>query len=142
MKALIVCDSQRVREPRRVAETMAGALGAEVVTPHEARRIELADYVVVGFGSGIYAMNLYSDLRQFVEALPKVESKRAFFFLTSASSTPRTASRCCARSPGGRRQSTRLIRLAAPSDQRRDDRPVTEYIPGERLPERRRALQH
>jgi flavodoxin len=89
MKTLIVCDSRAYGNTRRVAEAMAGALGAEVVTPQEARRIELADYDLVGFGSGIYARNLYSDLRQLVETLPRVEAKRAFVFLTSASSEPR-----------------------------------------------------
>lgn len=89
MNALIVCDSRAYGNTRKVAEAMADALGAEVVTPHEARRIELANYDIAGFGSGIYAMNFYADLRQLVEALPKVGNKRAFIFLTSASSEPR-----------------------------------------------------
>ncbi len=86
MKALIVCDSRAYGNTRKVAETMAAVLDAEVVTPHEARSIVFADYDLVGFGSGIYAMNFYSDLRQLVGTLPKVEGRRAFIFLTSASS--------------------------------------------------------
>jgi flavodoxin len=86
MKALVVCESRAYGNTRKVAEAIASALGAEVVTPQEARRIELGAYDLVGFGSGIYAMNFYTDLRRFVEALPKMDGKQAFVFLTSASS--------------------------------------------------------
>ena len=86
MDALIVCASRAYGNTRKIAEAMASALVAEVVTPEEARRIKIEDYDLVGFGSGIYAMNFYSDLRRFVEMLPKVEGRKAFLFLTSASS--------------------------------------------------------
>jgi flavodoxin len=86
LKTLVVCESRAYGNTRKVAETIAAVLGAEVVTPSEARQTEVADYDLVGFGSGIYAMNFYSDLRHFVEALDKVAGKRAFVFLTSASS--------------------------------------------------------
>jgi flavodoxin len=86
MKTLIVCESRAYGNTRKVAETMAPVLDAEVMTPREAQQTEMADYDLVGFGSGIYAMNFYVDLRRFVEALDKVDGKRAFVFLTSASS--------------------------------------------------------
>jgi flavodoxin len=86
MNGLVVCDSRAYGNTRKVAEAIAGALDAEVVTPQEARRTEIGDYDLNGFGSGIYAMNFYSDLRRFVEELPKVDGKKAFLFLTSASS--------------------------------------------------------
>jgi flavodoxin len=86
MKALVVCESPAYGNTRKVAGAIASALDAEVVTPQEARRIELGAYDLVGFGSGIYAMNFYADLRRFVEALPQTDGKQAFVFLTSASS--------------------------------------------------------
>jgi flavodoxin len=86
MKTLIVCESHAYGNTRRVAETIAAVLGAEVVAPRDAQPAEVADYDLVGFGSGIYAMNFYAELRRFVQALQTVDGKRAFVFLTSASS--------------------------------------------------------
>jgi flavodoxin len=86
LKALVVCESRAYGNTRKVAETIAAVLGAEVVTPREAKRKEVAGHDLVGFGSGIYAMNFYSDLRHFIEGLSEVDGKRAFVFLTSASS--------------------------------------------------------
>jgi flavodoxin len=86
MKTLVVCDSRAYGNTRKIAEAMASALSAEVVTPEEARRREIGAYDLVGFGSGIYLMDFYPELRQFVEALPNTDGKKAFLFLTSAAS--------------------------------------------------------
>jgi flavodoxin len=89
MKTLVVCDSRAYGNTRRVAEALAAVLDADVAAPHAVRPDEIAGYDLVGFGSGIYAMNFYRDLLELVAALPKVEGKRAFVFLTSASSERR-----------------------------------------------------
>ena len=86
MKTLVVCDSHAYGNTGKVARAMADTLDARVVAPHQATPEEIADYDLVGFGSGIYAMNFYRDLRELVSALPTVVGKKAFVFLTSASS--------------------------------------------------------
>lgn len=85
MKTLVVCDSRAYGNTQKVAEALAGVLEADVVAPGAVRPDEIPDYDLVGFGSGIYAMNFYRELRELVAALPDVEGKQAFLFLTSAS---------------------------------------------------------
>ncbi|MET9952511.1 flavodoxin family protein [Streptomyces sp. NPDC006339] len=82
MKAVIVCVSVSHGNTRLVADAMAPALGAEVVTPEEADPVELAGADLVGFGSGIFSGRFHPRLTEFVRALPAGRGK-AFLFATS-----------------------------------------------------------
>ncbi|MFF2084126.1 flavodoxin family protein [Nocardia sp. NPDC058176] len=88
MKVVIVCKSVSHGNTQRVAEAMAGVLDARIVTPDQVRPGELADYDLVGFGSGIYNMNFHRDLRKFVAALPGQQRGRAFVFSSSGFPEP------------------------------------------------------
>ncbi|MFT3901133.1 MAG: flavodoxin domain-containing protein [Gordonia sp. (in: high G+C Gram-positive bacteria)] len=83
-KALLICVSVSQGNTRRVADAMAPVLGAAVVAPEDVSVAELADYDLVGFGSGIYNQRLHARLRDFVAAIPDgAASGRAFVFGSS-----------------------------------------------------------
>lgn len=82
MKAVIVCASVSHGNTRRVADSMAQALGAKVVSPERADPAELAGADLVGFGSGVFYSRLHPRLTDFVKALP-ARRGRAFVFATS-----------------------------------------------------------
>lgn len=83
MRALLVCVSVSHGNTRRVADAMAGVLGAEVRTPAEVDPDELGGYDLVGFGSGVFGFAPHPDLGAFVDRLPPVDGVRAFVFATS-----------------------------------------------------------
>ena len=82
MKAVIVCASVSHGNTRRVADSMAQVLGANVVSPEQADLAELAGADLVGFGSGVFFQRLHPRLTDFVKALP-TRRGRAFVFATS-----------------------------------------------------------
>lgn len=82
MKTLIVCMSVSHGNTRKVADAIAGELGATVVAPDEIDPSALSDRDLVGFGSGLFNMDFHPRLRQFVAGLPRVEGKEAFLFST------------------------------------------------------------
>ncbi|QKT08501.1 flavodoxin [Gordonia sp. X0973] len=82
--ALLICVSVSHGNTRRVADAMAGILDARIVEPEEVTVADLADYDLVGFGSGIFYQRFHERLRGFVEDLPPLGlSGRAFVFGTS-----------------------------------------------------------
>lgn len=83
-RALVICVSVSHGNTAKVARAIAEVLGAEVRAPEDVDPASLADYDVVGFGSGIYYGTHHSRLRGFLEALPPVTGRhRAFVFTTS-----------------------------------------------------------
>ncbi|MFF6982345.1 flavodoxin family protein [Streptomyces sp. NPDC008343] len=82
MQTVIVCASVSHGNTRRVADSMAEVLGAEVVAPEQADLAELAGADLVGFGSGVFHGRLHPRLTEFVRALPAGRG-RAFVFATS-----------------------------------------------------------
>lgn len=82
MKTVIVCASVSHGNTRRVAESMARVLGAEVVSPEEADPAEFAAADLVGFGSGVFYGRLHPRLTDFAKALPRGRGS-AFVFATS-----------------------------------------------------------
>lgn len=88
MKAVIVCVSVSHGNTLRIAEAMARALGAKVVSPEEADPRELSTADLVEFGSGVFYGKLHPRLTDFVKALPAGRlpgrrDARAFVFATS-----------------------------------------------------------
>jgi flavodoxin len=83
MSALIVCSSRAHGNTAKVAHAMAGVLGAEVVEPWAIEPCRVAEYDLVGFGSGIYAMSFDHELRRFVASIPTVQDGAAFVFATA-----------------------------------------------------------
>ncbi|MGO1057449.1 flavodoxin family protein [Crossiella sp. CA198] len=83
MQAIIVCTSVSHGNTRRVAEAMGQVLDARVVAPDQVDPAALADYDLVGFGSGIFLGSFHPRLREFVQALPARRRRHAFVFATS-----------------------------------------------------------
>ena len=88
MSALIVCASVANGNTRRVADAMAAVLGADVVKPEDVDVNRLAEYDLVGFGSGIYMMSFHGSIRDLVRRLPAGDGRHAFVFCTSGSAEP------------------------------------------------------
>lgn len=88
MKVVIVCVSVSHGNTERVAEVMAGVLGARVVSPEEIGPGDLDSCDLVGFGSGIFGMDFHPRLLRFVEALPGEQRRKAFVFTTSGLPEP------------------------------------------------------
>lgn len=83
MKTLIVCVSVSHGNTRRVAEAMGEVLEATIMEPEQVRVSDLAEYDLVGFGSGIFNQRFHPRLRNFVRALPKASRGKAFVYATS-----------------------------------------------------------
>ncbi|MFJ2666711.1 flavodoxin family protein [Nocardia fluminea] len=88
MKVILVCKSVSHGNTRRVAETIGQVLNGRVVAPADIDPAELADYDLVGFGSGIYNMAFHPELRRFIAALPTGRQGKAFVFRTSGFPEP------------------------------------------------------
>ena len=82
VKTLIICESVHHGNTRKVAEAMAGVLGAEVKRPVEVDATALDGYGLIGFGSGIYFNKMHKNLLKLADGLPDRE-KQAFVFSTS-----------------------------------------------------------
>jgi len=79
LKNLIVCVSKYYGNTLKIAQAIASTLEAEVKKPDEITHI--ADYSLIGFGSGIYFAKHDPSLFELVEKLPKTD-KNAFIFST------------------------------------------------------------
>jgi flavodoxin len=80
MKPIIVYESIHHQNTRKVAEAIAGVLGAKLVRAGEADPEEIGKCGLVGFGSGIYFGRHHKSLLEFAEKLIKVTD--SFIFST------------------------------------------------------------
>jgi flavodoxin len=83
MKALVIFFSYHHNNTQKVAEVIVQTLGAEQKNLPEVKSAELANYDLVGFGSGIYFGKLHKTLLDFVDNMPLMAGKKAFVFSTS-----------------------------------------------------------
>jgi len=84
VKSLVVVYSYHHHNTEKVARAIAEVWGAEIKAPKHVRPEELAQYDLVGFGSGVYFGKLHQDLVALAAALPATAHARAFVFSTSA----------------------------------------------------------
>ena len=82
-RALVICVSVSHGNTAAVARAIAAPLGADVKEPDEVDPDSLADYDLVGFGSGIFVASHHPRLRRYVEGLPQAHGTRAFVFTTA-----------------------------------------------------------
>jgi len=82
LRSLVVVYSYHHHNTEKVARAMAEVLGAEVKAPKDVRPEDLAQYDLVGLGSGIYGGLMHKDLLALVNAAPQTSGKRAFLFST------------------------------------------------------------
>jgi flavodoxin len=84
MRTLIICESYHHGNTKKVADAIAGVLGAEVKKSGEVDAGTLGGCDLIGFGSGIYFGKSHKNLLKLAEGLPKME-KKAFIFSTAGS---------------------------------------------------------
>lgn len=82
MKAIIVLFSYHHMNTEKIARAIADVIGARIARPGEIKPEELADYDLVGFGSGIYSDRHHVTLLNLVDKMQRCEGKRAFIFST------------------------------------------------------------
>jgi flavodoxin len=83
MKALIIYVSVHHGNTEKVARVMANVLDADLLNVKQANVGTLAQYDLVGFGSGIYFGKHHESLLDFADSLPMLRNGRAFIFSTS-----------------------------------------------------------
>lgn len=81
MKALIIYKSVHHGNTKKVAEAIAGTLGAKLATPGEVDVNGLGEYDLIGFGSGIFYGRYHQSLLALIDRLPSM-NKKAFLFHT------------------------------------------------------------
>jgi flavodoxin len=83
MKTAIIYYSYHHGNTKKVIDRMAGILGAKLMTPPEVDATKLAEYDLIGFGSGIYFSKPHKSLLDLVDSLPSMKNKKAFIISTS-----------------------------------------------------------
>jgi flavodoxin len=82
VKSLVIVYSYHHGNTEKIAHTMAKVLGADVKTPQQVKPEEIAEYDLVGFGSGIYSATFDPSVLTLADRLPNVAGKKAFLFST------------------------------------------------------------
>ena len=83
MKSLIVYKSFHHNNTKKVAETMAESIGADIFAVDELKEIDVSEYDLIGFGSGIYFGNFHISILNLVKRIKNIENKNVFIFSTS-----------------------------------------------------------
>ena len=82
VKSLVIVFSYHHNNTEKIANACAKALGAEVKTPHQVKPEEIAEYDLVGFGSGIYSATFDPSVLDLADRLPRAGNTKAFLFST------------------------------------------------------------
>jgi len=88
MKVLITYNSVHRGNTGKIANTMANAIGADILKFDAVDGYNILDYDMIGFGSGIYYGKPNKKLLEFIKELPPVKNRKAFVFTTSGKGTP------------------------------------------------------
>ena len=83
MSVIIILVSYHHQNTEKVAQKIAGILGAEIKKPQQTDSNNLANYDLIGFGSGIYFGKFDKTLIELADKLPQLGGKKAFIFSTS-----------------------------------------------------------
>lgn len=83
MKTLVSCISIHHGNTRKIAEVIAGTLGADLLPLEQLDADRFGRYDLVGLGSGVYFGKHHRTLLGLVSKLPVLSNNRAFVFATS-----------------------------------------------------------
>jgi len=87
MKILIIYHSEHHQNTEKIAKVMAIKVGAEIIKAKDVNHIDINNYDILGFGSGVYNGRLHSKLTEIIEKLPHQNNKKSFIFSTTGSMT-------------------------------------------------------
>jgi len=82
VKSLVIVFSYHHNNTEKIANACANVLGAKVKTPQQVKPEEIAEYDLVGFGSGIYSATFDASVLDLADRLPQAAEKKAFLFST------------------------------------------------------------
>lgn len=82
MKTLIIYCSVYRKNTEKIARLLAEKCGCELVDIKNVNNVNINDYDLIGFGSGVYRENLSPELFRLVEKLD-LKDKNVFVFSTS-----------------------------------------------------------
>jgi flavodoxin len=82
MKTLIIYYSEYRQNTEKLARTFAKKIDAKLISINEVHSVDLANYDLIGFGSGVYRESLSPKLFQLVETL-NLEARNTFVFSTN-----------------------------------------------------------
>lgn len=82
MKVLILYYSAYRKHTEKIAEIFASSIECDLVNLKESKDINIEDYDLIGFGSGVYRENIHEKLFALVEKLD-LKGKYTFVFSTS-----------------------------------------------------------
>ena len=82
VKSLVIVFSYHHNNTEKIANACANVLGAEVKTPQQVKPEEIAEYDLIGFGSGIYSTTFDPSVLDLADRLPNAAGKKAFLFST------------------------------------------------------------
>ncbi len=88
MKIAIIYKSIHHGNTKKIAEVMAETLKADLFDLKYVNMDVIGKYDLIGFGSGKYFLRPHKKLRNFVEKMDDVNSKKAFVFSTSGDGKP------------------------------------------------------
>lgn len=83
MSSVIVLRSYHHKNTEKIAQVIARTLGAEIKIATETDPNSLANFDLVGFGSGVYYAKLGKEILALADKIPQVNAKKAFIFSTS-----------------------------------------------------------
>lgn len=82
MKTLIIYCSQHKSNTEKIANVFKEKCGCNLINVKKYRNINLEDYDLIGFGSGVYVENVSPKLFRLIEKLD-LKNKNVFVFSTS-----------------------------------------------------------
>ncbi|MCF7924870.1 MAG: flavodoxin family protein [Candidatus Izimaplasma sp.] len=83
-KTLIICYSYHHNNTLKITNVIADTMNAKVITLEEINNVDLTEYDLIGFGSGIDSGKHYKPLLSLAKNLSQVSHKPSFIFSTSA----------------------------------------------------------
>ena len=85
MRVIIIYHSEHHGNTRKLADVISEELEATTVPSEQAQRLDIGEYDLVGFGSGIYYGDFHKLMYKFLSHLPQQHGKKAFLFSTTGS---------------------------------------------------------
>lgn len=82
MKSLIIYCSEYKKNTEKIAQIFAGKTGCELINIRDISNINIENYNLIGFGSGVYRESLSPKVFRLVEKL-NLKGKNVFVFSTS-----------------------------------------------------------
>ena len=82
MKSALVLYSYHHNNTKKIADSIAKILDAEIKEPQKLNLEDLREYDLIGFGSGIYSGKHHKSLLELADKLPQVNNRKAFIFST------------------------------------------------------------